>query len=438
MRTPERDDSLHVIASIHRDGIGLDVKPVDLCFLISLHARASQNNLTCFEEDVLLDVFEQVCEAVDSNGEPLRKRATHAIQRLREQRLLSRVDGAGIVRAGDYSMTRLASGIVEYFMADQILTRESLSLLTKALLVSLAQVKSEAKKAQTAEQWRESVVGPLRVTVGDLVAGIERRQRGLDVQQEGVRRQIAELLDADWFSALDRCQLLLDDTTTTLSELNSVLLHDAHQILAVLSDVEQAAAHARMPEAEEATQRVSEQVDRVAAWGRTRQAAWSDYYQYVHRYLRDVVRLDPSRALSERLRNQLAGWTRQPFYWVIAQASKVRVLRESIAREQRPPVARPTQDREKALEDVPSDSETAALEDLVRAALASGKTTLSEVLDVVLPQMDAAKCFAAVGRVAAQVAIETTARSDRERPWVQVPGDVEVEDWVLPGGRTHA
>lgn len=109
METPERDGSLHVIASIHRDGIGLDIKPVDLCFLISLHTRASQNNLTCFEEEVLLDVFEQVCEAVDSNGEPLRKRATHAIQRLREQRLLSRVDGAGIVRAGDYSMTRLGS-----------------------------------------------------------------------------------------------------------------------------------------------------------------------------------------------------------------------------------------------------------------------------------------------------------------------------------------
>ncbi len=438
METPERDESLRVIASIHRDGIGLDVKPVDLCFLIALHARASQNNLTCFEEDVLLDVFEQVCEAVDSDGEPLRKRATHAIQRLREQRLLSRVDGAGIVRAGDYSMTRLASSIVEFFMADQALTRESLSLLTKALLVSLAQVRSEAKKAQTADDWRVSVVGPLRVTVGDLVAGIERRQRGLDVQQEGVRQQIGQLLDADWFSALDRCQLLLDDTTTTLSELNSVLLHDAHQILAVLSDIEQAAAQARMAEAEEAAQRVAEQVDRVAAWGRTRQSAWSDYYQYVHRYLRDVVRLDPSRALSERLRNQLAGWTTQPFYWVVAQASKVRVLRESVVRAHRPPVVRPAQDRETPLEHVPSDSEAVALEELVRAALASGKSRLSDVLDVVLPQIDAAKRFAAVGRIGAQVAVETAARSDRDRPWVRVPEDIQVEDWNLPGGRPHA
>ncbi|GMU22533.1 MAG: hypothetical protein AMXMBFR13_26190 [Phycisphaerae bacterium] len=379
-----------------------------------------------------------MCDAVDSDSENLRKRATHTIQRLREQRLLSRVDGDGLIRAGDYSMTRLASGIVEFFMADQVLTRESLSLLTKALLVSLAQVRSEAKKAQTPEEWRQNVVGPLRVTVGDLVAGIERRQRGLDAQQEQVRKQIGELLEADWFSAVDRCQHLLDDTTTTLAELNSVLLHDTHQILAVLSDIEQAAALARMSEAEEATQRVSEQVDRVAAWGRTRQLAWSTYYQYVHRYLRDVVRLDPSRALSERLRNQLAGWTKQPFYLIIAQASKIRVLRENAIRDQQPPVVRPPQDREMPLEHVPSDTEAMALEELVRAALASGRTTLANVLDLVLPQIDVAKRFAAVGRIAAQVAVETAARSDRDRPWVQVPGDIEVEDWMLPGGHAHA
>lgn len=438
MEPAESNNSLRVIASIHRDGVGLDLKPVDLCFLVALHARANQSNLTCFEEDVLFDVFEQVCDAVDSDGENLRKRATHAIQRLRDQRLLSRVDGDGLIRAGDYSMTRLALGIVEFFIADQALTKESLSLLTKALLVGLAQVKTETKNVQTAEDWRQNVVGPLRVTVGDLVAGIERRQRGLDTQQEQVRKQIGDLLEADWFSAVDQCQHLLDDTTMTLSELNSVLLHDTHQILTVLSDIEQAAAQARMSEAEEATQRVSEQVDRVAAWGRTRQLAWSTYYQYVHRYLRDVVRLDPSRALSERLRNQLASWTEKPFYWVIAQASKIRVLRENTVREQRPPVVRPPEDREGPLENVPSETETAALEELVRAALAGGTRTLSNVLNAVLPQIDSPKRYAAVGRIAAQVVAEVATRAERDRPWVEVPGEVEVEDWALPGGRGHA
>jgi chromosome condensin MukBEF complex kleisin-like MukF subunit len=53
------------------------------------------------------------------------------------------------------------------------------------------------------------------MTVADLVAGIERRQRGLDAQQEAVQAEIATLLSADWFSAVDRCQSLLDATTST-------------------------------------------------------------------------------------------------------------------------------------------------------------------------------------------------------------------------------
>ena len=35
--------------------------------------------------------------------------------------------------------------------------------------------------------------------------------------------------------------------------------------------------------------RAADQIDRIAAWSSGRQKSWSDYYQYVHRFLRDVV-----------------------------------------------------------------------------------------------------------------------------------------------------
>jgi len=213
------DNFLRVIASLHRDGVNLDLKTVDICFLVALHARADQSGLTCFEEDVLLDVFEQVCDAVEADADNVAKRATHAIQRLRDQRLLARVDGAGVVRAGEYALTQLALGIIRFFQADEALTRESLTLLTKTLLASLAEAKANAKQASSPEQWREGVIGPLRVTVGDLVGGIERRQRGLDLQQEQVQKRIGELLQEDWFGAIDQCQSLLDETTSTLAEM---------------------------------------------------------------------------------------------------------------------------------------------------------------------------------------------------------------------------
>jgi chromosome partition protein MukF len=172
--TPPSADPNRVIASLARDQVNLDLKTVDLCFLAGLYLRADKAALASFEEDVLIDMFEQVCDVVEPGAENPRKRATHAIQRLREQRMLARVDGAGIVRAGDYALTTLAAAVVQYFLTDEALTRESLTLLTGTLSAQLAEVLAAAKKADGEEAWRAKVVGPLRVTVADLVAGIER------------------------------------------------------------------------------------------------------------------------------------------------------------------------------------------------------------------------------------------------------------------------
>jgi chromosome partition protein MukF len=57
--------------------------------------RADNAALASFDEDALSDMFEQICDVVERGAENPRKRATHAIQRLREQRMLVRVDGAG-------------------------------------------------------------------------------------------------------------------------------------------------------------------------------------------------------------------------------------------------------------------------------------------------------------------------------------------------------
>lgn len=435
MREGAMDDGfLRVIASLHRDEVALDLRTVDLCFLMALHARAEQTGLTCFDEDTLLDVFEQVCDAVEPDADNVAKRATHAVQRIHDQRLLARVDGAGVVRAGEYAMTQLALGIVKFYAEDDALTRESLTLLTKTLLASLAQIKATARLATDPKQWKDDVIAPLRVTVGDLVGGIERRQRGLDLQQESVQRQIGELLQTDWFGAVDQCRLLLDETTSTLAELNTVLLRDTNQIQAILSDLEQLATDADLSAAELTIRRVSEQVDRVAAWGGTRQRAWSGYYQYVHRFLRDVVRLDPDRAISERLRDQIAGWPTHRFSLLVADTPSIRLLREPTARVVRPAVVQGRRDREGLIEDITADGDEVTLEDRITAALAAGRRTLATVLDDVLPQLDQHDRYVSVGRVAKRLADDSQPRSPRERDWTMVAEEIEVEDWILESG----
>jgi chromosome partition protein MukF len=431
-----RPDPQHVLSSLAQRGVSVELQTLDLCFLAALHLRAERASLASFPEDQLVDVFEQVFETVKRAGAPEAaslRRATYAIRRLREQRMLARVDGAGVLRAGEFALTRLATGIVEFFLEDETLTHESLTLLTRSLLGSLSSVAAAAQKADTPDAWRSDVVGPLRVTIADLVAGIQRRQRGFDVQQEQLQREIAELLQADWFGAVDRCQSLLDATSATLRELNQVLLRDAHELQSVLQEIQEMASTARVDEASEATRAVVDQVDRIAAWGAARQRAWSGYYQYVHRFLRDVVRLDPSRVITHRVRERLAGKTGQPFALTVAAAPSLRLLRDVEAPPgERPPVRRRRPDAEPALVPVPPENPQEKLDTDVRAALAAGARSLGDVTARLMGALPEGDRFVAAGRIAQTIARVTAPDARAERPWVPVESGLEIEEWTLP------
>jgi chromosome partition protein MukF len=433
----EGTDLHRVLGALHQARAALDLDTAHLCYLITLRVRAERGNLASLTEDELVDLYLQVCELVEPDAVNPRKRATHAIQHLRDHRLLRRVDGAGLVRAGEYTLTRLATAIVDFFIEDETLTRESLVVLTRALTSQLGSVLADARKAETEEAWRSQVVEPLRVTVSDLVSGIERRQRGMDAQQEEVRERIGALLQEDWFAAVGDCEQLLDDTSTTLRELNEVLLRDSAHLQALLQDIEQVATEARADEAALQAQKVQEHLDRVTAWGGDRQRAWSDYYQFVQRYLRGVVRLDPDRAVSQRLRDQLVAWLDRPFALNAADEPSIRLLRDDQAKVDRPPVTRPRRDRECAPDVVPPDPAPVALEERVDGALSDGLASLVEVTARVLQAVPGPERYRTAGRTAELVAGRARVSSPLERSWERLDElDMELQDWRLePGGR---
>jgi chromosome partition protein MukF len=430
---PAPDDPNQVLAALARSGITLELKTLDLCFLAALHLRANGSALSAFTEEQLADVFDQACAAVASNAEPER-RATHAIRRLREQRMLARVDGAGVLRAGEFALTRLATGIVDFFLADETLTSESLTVLTRMLLASLTEVQRAATRAPSAadatEAWRAEIVAPLRVSVAELVGGIQRRQRGFDLQQEELQREIAGLLGTDWFSAVDRCQALLDATSATLRELNHVLLHDTHRLQSALQEIHELAAAAGADEADEAARAVMDQVDRIAAWGAARQRAWSDYYQYVHRFLRDVVRLDPARVLTHRLREALAGRGSRPFALTVAAAPPIRLLRAVTPPPgTRPPVRRKKKEEGAPLSEVAADDPQARLEESVRAARSAGARGLRAITEKLTAEVPREERFVLAGRIAGALAKVSAPSARAERPWLAVDAALQIEEW---------
>jgi chromosome partition protein MukF len=418
------------VAVVAERRLAVELGTVDVCFLVALYVRAEGANLTSFTEAQLEDVFAQASAVAQPGEGQVRRRATHAIQRLRDQRMLARVDGQGVVRTGEFALSRLATGIVEFFLEEDILTRESLVLLTGSLRAAIAGVLEAARAAERTEAWQSGVTGPLRVTVSELIAGIERRQRGLDLQQESFQAEIRKLLEADWFGAIERCQALLESTSATLHELNEVLLHDSSLLLALLHDIEDLAVAAGEVEAEAAAHRLIDQVDRIAAWGSARQRAWSEYFQYVHRYLRDVVRLDPTRALTQRLREQLAG-NGQRFALAYAGAPPMRILRATPVVRDQPPVVRPrgAWDRE-PVADAAEDPQV-VLDAKVRRALDGGAAALSAVTTEVTAELPGPERFVEAGRVANTVARLARASAELERPWVAVAGELEIEDWKL-------
>lgn len=69
-------DPHRLIAALARDQINLDLKTVDLCFLAGLYLRADRAALASFEEDLLVDMFEQICDVVDPGAENPRSRGS--------------------------------------------------------------------------------------------------------------------------------------------------------------------------------------------------------------------------------------------------------------------------------------------------------------------------------------------------------------------------
>lgn len=437
--TESARDPKQVLAALAERKLSLELSTLDLCFITLLRLKAERQNLGPFTEQHLMDAFEQVCLALHPETENVKAKATHAIRRLREQRLLMRVDGAGVLRTGEFSLTLLATQIVDFYVQNESLTRESLTLLTRTLMLSLSEVLSGARDANTPADWQSRVIGPLRVTVSDLVSGIEGRQRGLDLEQEDFQRRISELLSADWFGALEQCQQLLETTAATLRELNEVLLRGRHELMSLLQDLLGVVLAAEHAEAEQAVHHVIEQVDRIGAWGAARQRAWTEYYEYVHRYLRDVVRFDPSRALTERLRKMLAGKEGRSFSLTLASAPALRILREVKPPENPPPVRRPRQkDAAPPSEQPPAPDPAVVLENQVRALLADGVSELSELTARLTRDLPEQQRFVLAGRIAKVLTKLSRPLSSRERPWVSVDDNLAIEQWLVhEKGTTH-
>jgi chromosome partition protein MukF len=412
------------IAALKSAKARLELDTADLCCLLLLQAAEAES--PSLPEDETLDLLSRIHEQFPGSENP-RKRATHGLQRLREQRLLVRVDASGISGRGDYALSSLGRAIVTFFAEDELLTRENLTILTATLQAQLLEVRDGARKAVRAEDWQRDVVTPLVVVARELLQGIERRTRGLDNHQQDVSRRIAEMLERDWFGAISESERLLGEFTETLRELRDVLLEEQKALEAVLDDIERLAFEAGAHDAETAARSSASDVARLAQWGRRRHETWSRYLQFMLETLRSIVRLDPDRALSHRLRDGLRGWDANPWHLVTVQGPRVAVLRNMTA-----PLCKPTVEQGHVAEQEPSEALTARIDlrALVETSLDEGATTLSEVLRLALPTLPEEQRYRGIGRVASILAERRRVSAELDPEW-RTASPYEITDWTL-------
>lgn len=428
MRDPDHHRSL---TRLTRRRASLKVDTAELCCLAAMYLQASMGESTLFEEARLISLFEATIATYEPQADNPRSRATHALERLRAQRLILRLDGAGVVRAGEYALSQLALDIVKRFLLDDRLTREQLDGLMNSILAGLERIKAAAESAQNEDDWRTEVRLPLELVVAELLNGIERRQLGLDEQWRAVRAEITRLLEADWLDALGGIEHLLEETANTLTELKTLLLQHANVAHAVIDDVHAVAGEHGRIDTLIALRRTGDQIDRLLAWGQSRHAAWSDYHRSVHRFLRDVVRLDPDRQLSTRLREQIATWDTLPYTLRLPAPPRLVALRPPSRPVHRPPVIRQRRDWTAAVSERP-EVPGIDLSAMVQTASA-GAERLSDVVERVLAEVENPdEAYGLIGRVAAQLAHRARTGLGANGPWTSVAdGRYELTDWDL-------
>ena len=425
---PTMADLHETIARVANAGPELRLRTVDICVLVTMRLVTKDEILAELHEDRLSDLYVRVVEVVEGGSRLPRKIATHGLESLRAQTLLSRVDGAGLVRSGAYALTRLGAAIADTWLDDESLTRQSLVVLTTALRSKLGEVLTSSMSATSVEEW-ESVRQDLRVHVASLVEGIDRRRRGLDEQQAEVQAKVSQLLSESWYGAVETCETLLDDTTETLAELKDVLIREAGDLLAILADIEGRATDGQADLAADAAREAQFRVDGILAWGQARHEAWSEYFATVQRFLREHVRMDPDRAVSRRLQKAIAAWPDDPWYLDAAEVRPYLHLRVPAVERPWVPVTRAARDRERDLDD---DDRVDWELDLVAGVAAwleaHPTTTLSQALAALLPERHR---FRFAGRITRMLAQQGSVASASERPWVAVDDRLEVEQWTV-------
>ncbi len=151
----------------------------------------------------------------------------------------------------------------------------------------------------------------------------------MDEQQQSVKQQIADLLNKDWREAINNCEALLSETSSTLRELQDTLQAASDELQTQILDIQELVyGDPELEFIEEALFGLQMKLDRITSWGQQAIDLWIGYDRHVHKFIRTAIDMDKNRAFSSRLRQSIKDYFDMPWYLTYADAERLSDLRD--------------------------------------------------------------------------------------------------------------
>ncbi|MDH5878870.1 chromosome partition protein MukF [Vibrio sp. S/42/10] len=328
-QTAEEQPIDELVGWVKQHDFSLNLPPERLAFLIAIAVLSNERFDEELGEGELHDAFTIVTRLFEDTGEASAFRANNAINELVKQKLISRftseiTDGASI-----YRLSPLAIGISDYYLRHRQFSKLKLSIQLSMVADEMAKAIEAAQKGGTPGHWRRNVYGVLKYSVGEIFDQIDLNQRVMDEQQQTVKQQIADLLNKDWREAINNCETLLSETSSTLKELQDTLQAAGDELQTQILDIQEIVyGDDELEFVGETLFGLQMKLDRITSWGQQAIDLWIGYDRHVHKFIRTAIDMDKNRAFSQRLRQSVTDYFDAPWLLTYADADKLTDLRD--------------------------------------------------------------------------------------------------------------
>ncbi|KKA45688.1 MULTISPECIES: chromosome partition protein MukF [unclassified Salinivibrio] len=322
-----------LVSWVKQSDLGLNLPPERLAFLLAMAVMSQERLEDELSEHELVDVFRLVSEQfVSGEGATLGNvafRANNAINEMVQARLLSRFTSEMTDGDSIYRLTPLALGIADYYARHREYSTLKLSVQLSMVADEIAKARRAAEEDGDATFWRHNVYGVLKYSVAEIFDRIDLNQRVMDEQQQQVKEDIAALLTQDWQAAIANCEYLLNETSSTLQELQETLQAAGDELQSQLLEIQEVVrGRDDLEFVDRMVYSLQMKLDRIVNWGQQAIDLWIGYDRHVHKFIRTAIDMDKNRAFSQRLRQSVSDYFDAPWFLTYADAERLRDTRD--------------------------------------------------------------------------------------------------------------